>query len=162
MVQIDKKFRRELEHHLGARFLGIGLNGFVEIAVGEACSDYHLAVASKEVIHSPSGWIYKTAKNKILDEIKRLGYLYRIDGNSEEDPVFPKERNFERIEEAKLMLEEILPFVSKKKCDALLLHEYNGYTLEETAQKLNISVSMVEKRIREAKSELRKVLKKNK
>ncbi len=58
------------------------------------------------------------------------------------------------------MLESILPLVSVKKSNALLLHDYQGFTLEETAVKLNISVSMVEKRIREAKSELRKALKK--
>ncbi len=160
MILLDKKFCRELEHQLVARFSGTPLNGFVEIAVGEACSDYHLAIANAEIIHSVFGWIHNAAKNKILDEIKRLGHINRIGVSTEQDSELPSDDNFEQVEEARLMLEEILPLVNEKKRNALLLHEYQGYTLEETADKLKISLSATKKRIREAKSELCEALRK--
>lgn len=154
----DKTYRKHLERQLGGRFSGISLNGFIEIAVGEACSDYLLAVKNGEVIHNPEGWIYKDAKNKILDEIKRLKRQNRLDVADDRTKEFSSGNNFERSEDAKLMLEELLPLISPKKRDALMLHEYEGLTLEETAEKLDISVQAVEWRIREAKKELRKVL----
>lgn len=162
MILKDKKFRKELEQQLHARYSGASLNGYIEIAVGEAFSDYHLAIARGEIIHSAYGWIYKNAKNKILNEIERLGHLNRIGIRREQDSGLPSDDNFEKAEEAKLILEEILPLVSEKKRVALLLYEYEGYTLEETAEKLKISIPAVKKRIHEAKSELAKAIKKNK
>jgi RNA polymerase sigma-70 factor (ECF subfamily) len=162
MILLDKKFRRELEHQLTARFPDIAPSGFAEIAVGEACSDYYLAIDNGEVIHSSKGWIYNAAKNKILNELERLGHHYRIDQKTEHEIELPSENNFEEVENARLMLEELLPLIGEEKREALLLHKYAGYTLDETAEKLGIAVSTVEWRIRQAISELRKAMKKSK
>lgn len=78
MKLLDKIFCKELERQLALHFRGTALNGFTQIAVGEACSDCRLAIAGGEIIANPQGYVYKLAFRKIIDETRRLGKLQSI------------------------------------------------------------------------------------
>ncbi len=147
---------------LNQRFPDRGSDGYAKIALGEAITGLHekeLKLGSALSAAARKSFIYKTSKNKILNEIRRKKKLASIDAESSDLEIIELlETSFELAENQKLDVAKALDLLSEKRREVMVMKYLEGYTEKQIAEKLRISVYTVEERLKEAKKELRRKL----
>lgn len=96
---------------------------------------------------SNSSLLYTMASNLCLNRIRDKAKQKMLENEDLISHIASYEDLYDKIE-TKLKLERILNIQKKSTRLIALLHFYDGYTLQEVAQKVNMSLSGVRKRIR--------------
>ena len=160
MKNSNKEFG-DIEKILERKFASSGLDGYVSIAFGEAVTKLYereINLGAELPSSARKAFLFTTGKNKILNELRRLGKLLPIDDESKGIDNFPEltVNSFERNEITKLYVEELLQKLSPKSREVLVMHYEEELTVKQIAEKLELSVDGVKKRLKEAMKELRK------
>lgn len=172
MKNFTTQERKDLEKLLASQFARYGLDDFIQIAVGEAITALGLEEEKTKEVFSHGkrkAFVYKTAKNKILNEIRRDGKFEHYERSSfaggrrelEENAMtlsILSDDGFELRELNRLEVEKALNKLSSKRREAIELHYLKGCSVEEIAERLNISVNSVKDRIKFGLKQLREIL----
>ncbi len=146
---------------LERKFTSSGLDGYISIAFGEAVTKLYEReekLGAELPTTARKAFLYTTGKNKILNELRRIGKLLPIDDDSKPIENYPElsDNSFEKNEIAKLFVEELLEQLTLKSKEVLIMHYEEGLTVKQMAVKLELSEDGVKKRLKEAMKELRK------
>ena len=116
-------------------------------------------IQNTNVIQNKRAFLYRVAKNVIIDEIRKNKNVSEICFNEEEyiqDQVKTEEKIILDNQTKYLMAEiDTLP---KKRKQAFILHVLNGYSRKEVADIMDLSVGAVEKHITRATAQLKNYL----
>jgi RNA polymerase sigma-70 factor (ECF subfamily) len=108
-------------------------------------------------------YLYKIAKNLVIDKIRRDKTLTQTT-YEEEHHVIPEKERPEGILNDELRqekLKECIRNLSSRNKKAFVLHYYNGYSRKEIATMMGISVNAVEKNITRATLKIKEQMKKD-
>ncbi len=95
---------------------------------------------------APSSLLYTIATNVCLNELRKVNRL--VDSGNEIIETAVGTESHERIVLTNHFLEQLFSLEKESTRTMAVLHYVEGYTLEETARVLNMSVSGVRKRLR--------------
>ncbi len=160
MKRIEKFEREELTRILEKRFASDRLGDTIPIALNEAFEKLDEHEKEISIPLDPEhrrNYLLKAGRDAILNEIRRRKNLDSLDDQSrhfENDPGL-SDNLFEEQEMSKLLSEEMLGSLSIKKRKTMELH-IEGYSVNEIAEKLEISPNAVKRRLKEARKKLRK------
>lgn len=124
------------------------------------CYSRALAASAKMPVREPRAFLYRTAKNILIDEQRRERHrnagltkaqLAQDDGESSEERMVAQERVWK--------LQEAIDSLPPRCREAFTLFKFEGYTQVEIAEKMGISVNMVEKHVIKAMQVCRQCLK---
>ncbi len=95
---------------------------------------------------APSSLLYTIATNVCLNELRKVNRL--VDSGNEIIETVAGTESHERIVLTNHFLEQLFSLEKESTRTMAVLHYVEGYTLEETARVMNMSVSGVRKRLR--------------
>ena len=116
--------------------------------------------SSKEI---QKAYLYKIAKNLVIDKIRRDKIInkspYQEDEHSISQDNYPEEIVAQELRNKKL--KECISELSPQNKKAFVLHYYKGYTRKEIAKMMGISTNAVEKNISRAVVKIKEKMKKD-
>jgi RNA polymerase sigma factor (sigma-70 family) len=134
-----------------------GQSGYVDIAIGEARTSVLLNGREMDS-RGFRAKLYVIALNKLRDEHRRCRRVERIgDVKDIEEINSFSTSSFEMALVDKLTIEDYLTHLSAKGCEAIRIHFLEGYSQEQTADRLGISLNSLKDRIRRALKTLRRL-----
>ena len=142
------------------------LHGYIsdEETIKEIIQDVFVKLwQNREKLYSEDSlksYIYQITKNHVIDILRKNKLeLVNFDETSEND-IISNESIHERIENEELekIINDGIINLSNKKKEIFLLHRFEKLTYPEISQKLNISVSSVEKNISSALKDIKKLI----
>jgi len=145
---IDEYERSELVRKLSARFAATAPIGYIEIAVGEAYSAFFLYKGGQE----SKAYVYTTAKNKILNEIRYQEKFTKLSSIN----LGPRSSKEDDSTDTEVFEKELLNILTDKQKEVVKLHFIEGYSFKVIAVKLGISTNSVKDRIKNARKALKK------
>ena len=129
--------------------------------VEDLCSDVFVKIYSKidtfdETKASLSTWIYAMTSNTVIDFYRTNHIHSEIPEDLAEDKSLIEDEvlNGESLEE----LAKALRALPQEQMDIIVLRYYKGYTLQEVAEKMNLSYGVTKLRHREALGRLKDLL----
>jgi RNA polymerase sigma factor (sigma-70 family) len=136
--------------------------GTIEIALSEAENE----LLMYEYIHGPllpkskSAFVFKTAKNKIINEIKRRNRFLRLDDISYSDQVNYQlsEVNLLKEIENRNLQEKIFSILNNTQKKVITLKYFEGYTNKETANEMSLGLDNVKYHAKKALKKLKPLL----
>ncbi len=127
----------------------------------DLCSDVFVKIYSKidtfdETKASLSTWIYAMTSNTVIDFYRTNHIHSEIPEDLAEDKSLIEDEvlNSESLEE----LANALRALPQEQMDIIVLRYYKGYTLQEVAEKMNLSYGVTKLRHREALGRLKELL----
>ncbi len=114
-----------------------------------------------DTIENKKAYIYRIAKNLVIDKIRKKQKYTEIIYN-EETNCIPKEEEVEAVLDKKddqILLMQCINYLPKRNKEAFILNVIKGYTRKEVAQIMNISLNAVEKNIARAAIKIQENLK---
>ncbi|RXK00665.1 RNA polymerase subunit sigma [Arcobacter sp. CECT 8989] len=123
-----------------------------------------IEIEEKNQIKNPRAYLYKMAKNLLIDESRRNKNIFKVD-YEEANFTIPKEQQPEELFYKQTQYIELLDLVQnlpKRSKQAFTLHVIQGFTRKEVAHKMNINISTVEKHITNATLKIKNRLEKAK
>ncbi len=127
----------------------------------DLCSDVFIKIYSKidtfdETKASLSTWIYAMTSNTVIDFYRTNHIHSEIPEDLAEDKSLIEDEvlNSESLEE----LAKALRALPQEQMDIIVLRYYKGYTLQEVAEKMNLSYGVTKLRHREALGRLKDLL----
>ncbi len=109
----------------------------------------------KNEIYNLKGWLFKVAKNLVIDDLRRNKRFVYLD---EETEIEDENENLKRNRLKSILKREIenLPKIYK---DFFILRDVEGYSYEEIARKFKVPLGTVKTRVFRARIYLREKLK---
>ncbi|MCR4901517.1 MAG: sigma-70 family RNA polymerase sigma factor [Butyrivibrio sp.] len=106
---------------------------------------------------SISTWIYTIAHNKVIDfyRVNHESLPLELDALGEAEPSYEENLNDGSLD----ILAEALEKLSEKDRSIIVLSYYSGYSLKETAEKMNISYNSCKQHHKAALANLKEILK---
>ena len=114
-----------------------------------------------DTIENKKAYIYRIAKNLVIDKIRKKQKYTEIIYN-EETNCIPKEEEIEAVlnkKDDQMLLMQCIKYLPKRNKEAFILNVIKGYTRKEVAQIMNISLNAVEKNIARAAIKIQENLK---
>lgn len=105
--------------------------------------------AAEQAIEQPRGFLYRTAGNLALDHLRHNKVVARhaeLESRGEESAAFSIEQDVSR-EQWRVLLRRAIDELPPRCRDAFILHKVQGLSYRETAARLGISESAVEKHL---------------
>lgn len=119
--------------------------------------------AQKQTIDHPRGFLFRIAKNLAYDHVKHRkvteNYQQTKEQNLSSPSAFPSAEKLASIDERLTAIKRILDELPPRTQEIFILNRVYGMTYEETAKKLGISDSAVEKHMAKALLHCRKQFK---
>lgn len=111
----------------------------------------------------PKAYLYKIAKNLVIDKVRKDKYLPQVEYKEEKNFIEEEQRPESLISEEnrKLRLRESIESLSPRNKKAFVLYYYKGYTRSEISELMNISRNAVEKNITRATLKIKEQMKKD-
>lgn len=105
-------------------------------------------------------WMFQIARNKAIDTFHSKGYKENYKTQSLNNPVYKDEANTSVSTKIDAIgLDKVLDALEDSHKDVIYLGYYKGYTQKEMAEELDIPLGTVKTRVRNALTELRRILK---
>jgi len=118
-----------------------------------------ITVQNKQKLNNPRAFLYKVAKNLMIDKARRNIKVQEI--SYEENEHTDNEQPPEEVileQDMKLILMKELEKLPAMRKEAFVLHILEGYSRQEVAKIMGISLSAIEKHISRASIDLKKRL----
>ncbi len=150
-------FGKTLERH----FASFGLNDYPRIAYEEALTklwEKEKFLGNELPASARKALLYTTTKNLIFDELRRQKKLRRIDVELQAFERILFEENFEKHALDTFAVQEAIEKLPQKQKEAVTLHRLAGYSVEETAERMEISVNTVKTHLKKALKKLYNIL----
>lgn len=169
-----------LYHRYAARLLG-----YIHSILGEsefACDDIfqesflrlfrerknYAAPNPPEPIRNVGGWLFRVARNLMLNHLRSRNYLAELDASFDERLLFPVEEAFptlfgdhaDRADDAMLLeaVNAVVKTLPANLREAFVLREVNGLSYQETASLMGCSQEAARMRLSRARSAIRSAL----
>lgn len=160
---VEHFFRHESANLIAVltRAFGVGHLGLIEDKVQDALMAAMQTWPRQGVPHNPSGWIYRVARNRVLDAIRRESTYQRVltaSGHTETSLVSQVEAWLDERRLPDSLLRMIFvcchPALDRRSQIALTLKVLCGFGLAEVASGLLISTEAAKKRVQRATKRL--------
>lgn len=145
--EFEEKYRLYAAMLYRISFLYLGNGADAEDVLQDVFTKYFFGKAKFNSAEHEKAWLIRTTQNACLDLLKKAG---RKNVSTEEIELYVYCENDERQD----VLHSVFALPPKYK-NVVLLHYYNGYSVEEIARILKISKAAVKKRLQRGREMLK-------